>query len=133
FQKPPERLPFMKADPEKLRQVIQNLIENAMRYTNDGGSITLSAALVGTMIQGKIADTGIGIPAHQQVSIFNKFFHAANAVKKQTDGSGLGLFIAKSILEKHGGALSFESVEGKGTTFIFTVPMSTEGEQKKDS
>jgi signal transduction histidine kinase len=126
FQKPPERLPFISADPEKIRAVLQNLIENAMRYSLDGGSITLSASRREKFIHVSVADTGIGIPEKQQASIFNKFFRADNAVKQQTDGSGLGLFIAKSIIEKHGGTMDFESAEGKGTTFTFTIPMSTD-------
>ena len=133
FVKPPERLPYIKADAEKIRSVLQNLIENAMRYTPDGGSITLTASLEDKVIKGTVSDTGIGIPKHQQASIFNKFFRADNAVKQQTDGTGLGLYIARSILEKHGGTLTFESVEGKGTTFTLTVPMSTDTDAKNVS
>jgi signal transduction histidine kinase len=69
-----------------------------------------------------VKDNGIGIPVHQQASIFNKFFRADNAVKTKTDGSGLGLFVSKSIVDKHGGEIGFESTEGVGTTFHFTVP-----------
>jgi len=129
FDKPSSDLPYIHADPEKLRTVLQNLVENAVKYTHDGGSITIAAAL-GDDRKVKIAvkDTGIGIPTRQQSSIFNKFFRADNASKQQTDGSGLGLFIAKSIVEKHGGAIWFESAEGIGTTFYFTIPVASTGD-----
>ena len=122
FPKPTNTLPYINADPEKMRAVLQNLIENAMKYTNDGGSITVEARLKDGFIQVSVKDTGIGIPERQQSSIFNKFFRADNAVKLQTDGSGLGLYIAKIIIEKHGGKIWFESALGKGTTFFFTIP-----------
>ena len=122
FEKPGMLLPYISADPEKMRDVLQNLIENAVRYTADGGSITIAAKLREGMIEISVKDTGIGIPDRQQSSIFNKFFRADNAVKLQTDGSGLGLYIAKIIVDKHGGKIWFESVLGKGSTFFFTIP-----------
>ena len=125
FDRPKERLPFISADSEQVRNVIQNLIENSVRYTPEGGSIRLSASAEGHMIKMTVADTGIGIPAKQQSSIFNKFFRADNATRHRADGSGLGLFIAKSIAEKHGGQLTFESIEGNGSTFYLTLPIST--------
>ena len=125
FDAPRERLPFISADSEQIRNVIQNLIENSIRYTPEGGSIRLGATVQNGMVRVTVTDTGIGIPERQQPSIFIKFFRADNAVRRQTDGSGLGLFIAKSVVEKHGGKLMFESIEGKGTTFSFTLPAST--------
>ncbi len=124
FNKPTPALPFMDADPDKIRSVLQNLIENAMGYTKDGGEITISCSSVAGAIEVAIQDNGPGIPKIQQSSIFNKFFRADNALKIKTDGSGLGLFIAKSIVEKHGGKIWFESTENVGTTFHFTVPLS---------
>src|SRR3989344_256549 len=125
FDRPKEHLPFISADSEQVRNVIQNLIENSIRYTLDGGFIRLNASAEGRMVKVTVADTGIGIPAKQQSSIFNKFFRADNAARHRTDGSGLGLFIAKSIAEKHGGQLTFESIEGNGSTFYLTLPIST--------
>ncbi|OGG77827.1 hypothetical protein A3B35_03445 [Candidatus Kaiserbacteria bacterium RIFCSPLOWO2_01_FULL_54_24] len=125
FDRPKEHLPFISADSEQVRNVIQNLIENSIRYTLDGGFIRLNASAEGRMVKVTVADTGIGIPAKQQSSIFNKFFRADNAARHRTDGSGLGLFIAKNIVEKHGGQLTFESTEGSGTTFYLTLPIST--------
>src|SRR3989338_8653368 len=88
FDRPKERLPFISADSEQVRNVIQNLIENSVRYTPEGGSIRLSASAEGHMIKMTVADTGIGIPAKQQSSIFNKFFRADNATRHRADGSG---------------------------------------------
>lgn len=124
FEKSPAPLPYINADPEKIRGVIQNLIENALIYTRNGGSVVLKAVLENNMVKVSIKDNGIGIPEHQQSSIFNKFFRADNATKVQTDGSGLGLFIAKNTIEKHGGKIDFESILGKGTTFYFTLPLA---------
>jgi len=74
----------------------------------------------------QVADTGIGIPKEQHPRMFTKFFRAANAIRLETDGSGLGLFIAKNIIEKHGGKIWIESEEGKGTTVLFTLPLQGE-------
>jgi len=124
FDKPATKLPYVNIDPEKIRSVLQNMIENAVKYTKDGGNINIGASLQDDgKIRVTVKDNGIGIPAHQQASVFNKFFRADNAVKVQTDGSGLGLFIAKSIIEKHGGTMWFESTEGVGSTFYFNIPV----------
>ncbi|MEK7558253.1 MAG: ATP-binding protein [Patescibacteria group bacterium] len=140
FEKPGSPLPYINADPEKIRGVVQNLVENSMRYTNDGGDIAVSAVIDGStpltinpeqsrriennFVKVSVRDNGIGIPIHQQSSIFNKFFRADNATKYQADGSGLGLFVAKSTVEKHGGQIGFKSVMDKGTTFYFTLPFA---------
>jgi len=124
FEKPSRPLPYINADLEKMRGAIQNLIENAMTYTQNGGRVVLKAALENNMVKVSIKDNGIGIPEHQQSSIFSKFFRADNATKVQTNGSGLGLFIVKNTIEKHGGKVDFESVLGKGTTFYFTLPIA---------
>lgn len=122
FDKAPNQLSYVNVDSDKIRDVVQNLIENALKYSNDDGSISVSTIEEGGFIKVMIKDGGIGIPEHQQASIFNKFFRADNAFKRQTDGSGLGLFVAKSIVEKHGGRIGFESIVGKGTVFYFTLP-----------
>ncbi|OGG52377.1 hypothetical protein A2851_04990 [Candidatus Kaiserbacteria bacterium RIFCSPHIGHO2_01_FULL_53_29] len=124
FKRPSPQSPYVNADPDMMRSVIQNLVENAMRYTPDGGTIALSVTSSPTEVQVAITDSGIGIPLQQQSGIFNKFFRADNATKFRTDGSGLGLYIVKSFVEKHGGRIWFESVENKGTSFFFTVPPS---------
>jgi signal transduction histidine kinase len=124
FEKPSSQLPYVNIDSEKMRGAIQNLIENALRYTNDSGKISIKAVLENNMIKVSIRDNGIGIPERQKSSIFSKFFRADNATKMQTNGSGLGLFISKSTVEKHGGEIDFESNNDVGTTFFFTIPVA---------
>ncbi|MBI5126625.1 MAG: HAMP domain-containing histidine kinase [Candidatus Taylorbacteria bacterium] len=116
-----EKLTPVVADSEKLKAVFQNLIDNAIKYTRAGGTVTVRCTDNGEFFVIAIKDTGIGIPQEQQKYIFNRFYRAPNAIKEQTDGSGLGLFIVKGIVEKHGGTVWFDSEEGKGTTFYFTL------------
>jgi len=116
-------IPQVNADAPKLRQVVQNLIDNAVKYSYPGGKVRITIDRAGDKIVTKIADGGIGIPKDQQQKIFGKFFRADNARKLQTDGSGLGLYIIRRIIEKHNGEVSFKSEEGKGSTFTFIVPI----------
>ncbi|HLC49153.1 MAG TPA: HAMP domain-containing sensor histidine kinase [Candidatus Andersenbacteria bacterium] len=124
FEKPPTQLPYINADQEKIRSVIQNLIENAITYTKDGGHVVLRAEREQDILKVSIQDDGIGIPKQQQSSIFNKYFRADNATRVQTDGSGLGLFITKKAIEKHGGTINFKSILDKGSIFYFTLPLA---------
>lgn len=109
-------------DSTKLRGLFQNLIENAIKYTPSGGTVCVSSAEDDTCVSISIKDSGIGIPKDQQDQIFSKFFRAPNALKTQTVGSGLGLFIAKEIVNRHGGKIWFESEADKGTTFFVNLP-----------
>ncbi|OGI68674.1 hypothetical protein A3A05_03240 [Candidatus Nomurabacteria bacterium RIFCSPLOWO2_01_FULL_41_12] len=118
-----ENLPQAYADPETMRAVLQNLLENAIKYTIEGGRIEIDVKQEPDHLVISIADNGIGIPKDQAKDVFVKFFRARNAVKQETDGSGLGLYIAKSIVEKNGGTIWFDSEEGKGSSFYFTVPL----------
>lgn len=121
----PSDLPKVDADPERIRAVFQNLIENAVKYSRNGGTILIGARKEPHgMLLVSIKDDGIGIPKEQQKNIFNRFFRASNAVKAETDGSGLGLYIVKNIIERHGGKIWFQSAEGDGVTFYFTLPVS---------
>ncbi len=110
------------ADPDKIRYIFENLIENAMRYTPPDGSIDISLNRDGSEYVVSVKDSGIGIPLKEQKNIFSKFFRATNAIKKITDGSGLGLFVAKNTVERHGGTISFSSSPESGTTFIVKLP-----------
>jgi two-component system phosphate regulon sensor histidine kinase PhoR len=121
--KKPKKLPKIRVDVEKMSLAIQNLIDNAIRYTLPGGKIKISLKNLGKEIEFSIQDTGIGIPKSQQERIFTKFFRGYNAIKAETEGSGLGLFITKNIIESHGGKIWFKSEEGKGTTFYFRLPL----------
>jgi PAS domain S-box-containing protein len=126
FKKPEKKLPEVKIDVEKIKLAIQNLLENTIRYTRLGGEVIISLKYLEGKIEFSIKDTGIGIPKDQQARVFTKFFRAANVIRMETEGSGLGLFITKNIIEAHGGRIWFESEEGKGTTFYFTLPVKKE-------
>ena len=120
-----EEIPFIHTDPKLFRMVVQNLLSNSIKYTPDGGQIDLSISLDGPKnIQLKISDTGYGIPKNQQDRIFTKLFRADNVREKDTDGTGLGLYIVKSVVEHSGGKIWFESPkENSGTTFFITLPI----------
>jgi PAS domain S-box-containing protein len=123
LEKPRELLPSVLVDEEKMGLAIQNLLENAIKYTSEKGTITISLQKEKNYILFKIKDTGVGIPLDQQDRIFTKFFRGSNVVKMETDGSGLGLYTTKNIIEAHNGKIWFESEEGKGTLFCFTLPI----------
>ncbi len=117
-----KNFPAVKVDTEKISIVIQNLLDNAIKYT-DKGEIVLSISMKGEdELKISVQDDGIGIPEEQQERLFNKFFRAGNVVRKDVEGSGLGLFISKNIVEAHGGEMGFESTEGVGSLFYFTLP-----------
>jgi len=111
------------ADPFQIRQVIANLLDNAIRYTKEKGKIKLKLEPRGKNLYFEIKDNGVGIPKKDQKHIFQKFFRANNAMKYETQGSGLGLYIAKSIIKKSKGKIGFKSQEGQGSTFWFTIPI----------
>jgi PAS domain S-box-containing protein len=126
FQKPAKKTPQVMIDAEKMRIAIQNLVDNAVKYTPPQGTVTVSLKFTKKKIELSVKDTGIGIPKDQQERVFTKFFRAANVIRKETEGSGLGLFIAKNIIEAHKGKIWFKSKEGEGTTFYFTLPVKEE-------
>lgn len=106
--------------------VLENLVANAIGYTLPGGRIDiLYNKKGGEFIEIAVKDTGVGVPAHQVSRLFTKFFRGNNVVKMQTSGSGLGLFVAKSIVSAHGGEIGVESEEGKGSTFWFRLPITS--------
>ncbi len=118
-----QKLPRVRADEKMVRIVFQNLLSNAIKYTSEGGSVKVTLAPHTDAVLITIADTGCGIPAGQQNKIFTKLFRADNARESETDGTGLGLYIVKSMVEQAGGRIWFESKEGKGTTFFVTLPI----------
>ena len=119
----PAGLPSIEADPERLAQVFDNLINNALRYTPDGGEIVMAAEVTGDQIQIKIRDCGCGIAPEDIPNIFNRFYRGDKS-RQQNGESGLGLAIAKSIVEAHHGKIWVESEQGKGTTFSILFPIS---------
>lgn len=118
-----KNLPKVTADPLWLEEVVENLLDNAIRYTREKGKVRIKIQGKKKKIYFEIQDEGVGIPEEEQKYIFQKFFRAKNALKRQTEGSGLGLHIAKRMLKMLGGKISFKSKEGKGTTFWFVLPL----------
>ncbi|MDD5068571.1 MAG: HAMP domain-containing sensor histidine kinase [Candidatus Pacebacteria bacterium] len=115
-------LPPLVVDPNKIHTILQNLIENAVTYSKPGTKISVKLVPGKDEFTVSVSDQGIGISKEEQPKIFSEFFRAKNAIKQRRDGIGLGLYIIKNVLEGQGGKIWFESEEGKGTTFFFTIP-----------
>jgi two-component system phosphate regulon sensor histidine kinase PhoR len=116
----PDGLPRVEGEPDRLRQVLVNLLDNALKFTPEGGHIKISASAKGQAVEISVSDTGTGIPAEHLPHIFERFYKVDRSRRDQ--GIGLGLAIAKHIVLAHGGELRVESQEGRGSTFSFTVP-----------
>lgn len=124
FLKPDTTIPSVNCDDEMIRVVIQNLLENAIKYSNENGKVFISIKQDGENVQISVRDTGIGIAENNRDSIFKKFYRAPNAIEKEMIGSGLGLFTTKNIVERHKGKIWFESTPGGGTTFFVLLPIN---------
>jgi signal transduction histidine kinase len=112
----------LEADAGRLRQVLDNLVSNALKFTPRGGSVTLSASNGDGVLRIEVTDTGIGIPQDELGQLFSRFYRASTATRRAIPGTGLGLVIARAIVESHGGTISLESVEGEGTRVKVTLP-----------
>ena len=123
FLKPDHALKSPVADKEKIRVVFQNLIENAIKYSNKGGRVFVTIDEKDEMLKLSVRDTGIGINEADQAKIFGKFFRADNAKAQDVVGSGLGLYTTARMVEKHHGKIWFESKAGEGTTFFVDIPL----------
>jgi len=117
---------YASADPNRLRQVLSNLIDNAIKYGKNDGSIYISSSVLATKrIEVRIMDDGPGIPLDVQSRIFERFFRVDKARSRDQGGTGLGLAIVKHVVQAHGGDVRVESELGKGSTFIFTLPLAS--------
>src|SRR5919201_372927 len=114
------------ADPDKVRQVFNILVENALRYSPRGGTVTVGARRNADRVEVRIADQGIGIPAAERERIFRKFYRAESAARDGAAGTGLGLFIAKELVTAMGGRIWVDSTEGEGSSFAFELPVARE-------
>lgn len=112
-------LPLIQIDPLRIREVLSNLLSNALRHTPRGGSVSVNAEVAGARIVVSVADTGAGIPAEELPRIFDRFYKGSAST-----GSGLGLTIARNLVVAHGGELRAESLSGRGTTMSFTLPLA---------
>ena len=115
------------ANREHIRQIWTNLISNAIRYTPEGGRVSVSMSVHDQSVKGSVEDTGIGISPEDQTKIFDEFYRTKTAKEMVSGGTGLGLSIVKRIVETYGGALRLESEVGKGSRFEFTLPLAQEG------
>ena len=109
-------------DANRIGQALDNLISNAIKFTPEGGKVHLLIENNGTAYTLHVTDSGYGIPASEQQHLFERFFRSTTASANQVPGTGLGLTIAKTIIESHGGSIGFDSIEGKGTTFTISLP-----------
>lgn len=118
-------IPSLMLDDNKLRQVVMNYMDNALYYSGRSGKqVDVVLAREDDKVVLRVEDDGIGIPAAEQEKIFTKFFRASNARKQRPDGTGVGLYLAKKVVVEHGGAVIFSSIEGKGSTFGFSLPIA---------
>ncbi|MBN1659743.1 MAG: GAF domain-containing protein [Anaerolineae bacterium] len=120
---PPEAAPLVLADRRRLGQVFDNLLQNAIKFSNPGGSIVVRVHYEGESVRVEVADTGIGIPKDQLARIFERFYQVDGTTTRRVGGTGLGLAIVKQIVENHGGQVGVESELNKGSVFYFTLPV----------
>jgi len=116
------RPPRVDADETRVGQVLDNLVSNAVKFTNEGGSVTVTVGAENGAARVVVADTGIGIPADEQAQVFSRFFRASTATTRAIPGTGLGLAISRALVEQHGGTIAFASAEGEGTTVTVSLP-----------
>ncbi|HEX3082179.1 MAG TPA: ATP-binding protein [Candidatus Saccharimonadia bacterium] len=129
FVSPAEPIPDVPLDESKTRQVVMNFIDNAIYYTQKGGiAVTLGRA--GDQVELRVKDTGMGVPPAERPKLFSKFYRAENAKTVRPDGTGLGLYLAKQVIEGQGGEIIFESELGKGSTFGFSLPLKASAKLK---
>lgn len=121
--KKPARFPELYIDENKIRQVIMNFMDNAIYYSPESKSIKVSLDIEDGSAVLRVSDKGMGVPLAVQKKLFTKFFRAENARKQRPDGTGIGLYLARKVIDGHGGSLVFESQEGKGSTFGFRLPI----------
>lgn len=124
-----EDIPIINLDPKLTRMIVENLLTNAVKYTPPRGTVSLTLAKQDDVLLITVQDTGYGIPKDQQGKVFSKLFRADNIRDKETDGTGLGLYLVKAILKSAGGEIWFKSEEEKGTSFFISIPLS--GMQKR--
>ncbi len=115
-------LPSLSMDADKMAIALNNVFDNAVKYTPPGGAVTVSVTPATEGLEIKVTDTGIGIPEQQLRQVFTKFFRAENAVRFQTSGSGLGLYVVKNIIHSHGGTIDIANATHHGTVVTITLP-----------
>jgi len=120
----PDDLPALDADEERLHQVLFNLVDNAVRFTPPGGEVTIAAGRHNGSVEISVTDTGVGIPAEHLPRLFERFYRVDPARSREDGGTGIGLAIARSVVEAHGGHIRAASIPGKGSVFSFELPVA---------
>jgi len=123
---------LLHADQMRFRQIVYNLLNNAVKFTPEGGSIRVDASLECGSVRIVMADTGVGIPVEEHKAVFDDFHQVAGATAMRPEGTGLGLPITKQLVELHGGRIWVESEPGKGSRFFFTLPVEGDGEEARN-
>jgi signal transduction histidine kinase len=129
----PEALPPLWADRERIHQVLFNLLDNAVRFTQPGGEVVISAIQSGSRCEVRVTDTGPGIPPEHLPFLFERFYRVDQARSRGDGGTGIGLAIARSVVEAHGGRIRADSEVGRGSVFTFDVPLSRTGVRPKST
>jgi two-component system phosphate regulon sensor histidine kinase PhoR len=129
----PESIGSVCADPDKIEQVFVNLMDNAAKYSPSGGEITLTLEAQPRRVECSVSDSGVGVPEEHLPHIFDKFHRVDNRATREIYGTGLGLYVSKGIVEAHGGTIWAESVLGEGSTFRFTLPLSSRADHVSDA
>lgn len=129
----PIDLPSVDADRERVHQVLFNLVDNAVRFTPSGGAVTVSAQALNGSVEVRVADTGAGIPREHLPRLFERFYRADPARSREDGGTGIGLAIARSVVEAHGGHIRAESTFGEGSVFTFDLPVAQATKNRRES
>lgn len=125
-------IPPLYVDCLRIDQAINNLLSNSIKFTPEGGRISVEAKVAGANVEISVSDSGVGIPQDLQDKIFSKFYQVKSADRhEEKDGSGLGLYIVKKIIDAHGGTIDLKSEAGRGTTMRFTLPLNAKKEEGK--
>jgi signal transduction histidine kinase len=117
-------VPAVRGEPDRLAQLLDNLISNAIKFTPPGGDVTVRLTATDGTVSIEVSDTGIGVPEAERERLFERFFRSQTALERQIQGTGLGLHISKAIVEAHGGRIGVDSNEGAGTTFVVDLPVA---------
>jgi signal transduction histidine kinase len=133
----PDDLPLVHADHERVRMVLTNLVSNAVKYSPEGGRIRIGGRAERNLVLAYVDDQGVGIAPEEQARIFDRFYRVDNRLRRETQGTGLGLYLTRAIIEAHGGTIRVESKVGRGSRFLFTLPLAppkiTAGETEIES
>jgi signal transduction histidine kinase len=128
----PIDLPPALADRNRVHQVLFNLLDNAVRFTPEGGHVEVSASRHNGAVEVRVSDTGVGIPERHLPMLFERFYRVDTARSRNDGGTGIGLAIARSVIEAHGGRIWAESTPGEGSVFAFELPVARTNEEKKE-